>query len=130
MPQIDYFKHVKDAVSYNAGEIIFKVGDPDDLLYAVQEGEVDIYFNGAVIETVSVGGIMGEKSIIDDSPHTTTAIARTDCKIVKVDEQRFLFLVQETPTFATQVMRVMARRTREMMLRAIGQEPIKEAPTV
>jgi CRP-like cAMP-binding protein len=26
-----------------------------------------------------------------------SAIAKTDCRIVAVDEQRFLFLVQQTP---------------------------------
>jgi CRP-like cAMP-binding protein len=38
---------------------------------------------------------------------------------VHVNEQKFLFLVHETPTFALHVMRVMADRTRDMMMRAI-----------
>jgi hypothetical protein len=34
--------------------------------------------------------------------------------VVAIDEKRFQFLVQETPFFAIQVMRIMARRLRHM----------------
>ncbi len=40
------------------------------------------------------------------------AAATTDCQFVVVDEKRFRLLVQQTPFFATQVMRVMAERLR------------------
>jgi CRP-like cAMP-binding protein len=113
---INYFHNVKEFDAYITGETIFKVGDPDKVLYAVLEGEVEILFNGQVLEVVGEGGIMGEKSLVDDNPHTTTAIARTDCKIARVDERQFMFLVQETPMFAIHVMRVMAQRTRDIMM--------------
>jgi CRP-like cAMP-binding protein len=113
---INYFHNVKEFDAYMTGETIFKVGDPDKVLYAVLEGEVEILFNGQVLEVVGEGGIMGEKSLVDDNPHTTTAIARTDCKIARVDERQFMFLVQETPMFAIHVMRVMAQRTRDIMM--------------
>jgi CRP-like cAMP-binding protein len=115
---VDYFRRSKDTVSYQAGQIIFEAGQRDTRMYAVQHGEVDILFNGQVMETVGVDGIFGEKSLLDDQPHTTTAVAKTDCVIVPVDEHRFLFLVHETPTFALQVMRVMAERLRNLTMRA------------
>lgn len=114
MTTIDYFKNPGETVPYIAGQAIFEVGDPDDTMYAVREGQVDIMFNGEVLETVEQGGIFGEKSLIDDTPHTTSAIARTDCIIVPVDEERFLYLVHETPMFALFVMRTMTRRTRRI----------------
>jgi CRP-like cAMP-binding protein len=114
-PVVSHFRNAENTVAYTAGDMIFSAGDPDDKMYAVKSGKVDIMFNGSVFETVGEGGILGEKSILDDTPHTTTAIARTDCEIVPVDEHHFLFLVHETPTFALQVMRIMANRTRKMM---------------
>ena len=120
MAVVDHFKNATDATLYPAGTVIYEVGDPDNVMYAVQAGEVDILFNGQVLETVGPGGILGEKSLIDDNPHTTSAIAKTDARIVLVPEDRFLFLVHETPTFAIQVMRVMASRTRAIMMRTLG----------
>jgi CRP-like cAMP-binding protein len=51
-------------------------------------------------------------ALIDNSPRSATAIAKTDCKVVPLDQRRFQFLVQETPFFALQVMTIMATRLR------------------
>lgn len=115
---VDFFRKSTDTVSYSAGDTIYSSGKDDTVMYAIQSGEVEIYFNGQVIETVKADGIFGEKSLLDRMPHTTTAVAKTDCILVPVDETKFLFLVHETPTFALQVMRVMASRIREMMMKA------------
>ena len=112
---IPYFKDTDEYTAYAPNETIFTVGAPDDVLYYVIEGEVELQFAGKTLETVTEGGIFGEKSLIDDNPHTTSAIAKTSCKIARVDEQKFLFLVHETPTFALTVMRTMAQRTRHIM---------------
>jgi CRP-like cAMP-binding protein len=66
------------------------------------------------VETVGEGGIIGEMGLIDRGPRSATAIAKTDCKLVPLNEQRFTFMVQETPNFALQVMRIMADRLRRM----------------
>jgi CRP/FNR family cyclic AMP-dependent transcriptional regulator len=39
-------------------------------------------------------------------------VARTDVKLVAVSEKQFLFLISNTPHFALNVIRVMARRLR------------------
>lgn len=112
---LEHFLNSSDYKEYAAGQVIFRVGDPDSVMYGVKAGEIEIFFNDRLLETVGPGGILGEKSLVDDYPHTTTAIAKTDCQLVLVDEDKFLFLVHETPTFAIKVMRIMAARTRAVM---------------
>lgn len=112
---INLFRSEKDAVSYAAGQTIFSMGDPGDVMYAVQEGEVEIYFNQHLIDTHGPGGIFGEMALIDAGPRSATAIARSDCKVVPITPQRFEFLVQQTPRFAVNVMKVMAERLRKRM---------------
>ena len=41
-----------------------------------------------------------------------TAVAATTAKLVTVDRSQFTFLVQEHPTFALEVMKIMAERLR------------------
>jgi CRP-like cAMP-binding protein len=108
------FEHASDARPVAAGTTIFNAGDERDYMYAVLEGEVDIAVNGRVVETVESGGIFGEMALIDKDRRTATAVARTDAKIVAVDERRFLFLIQQTPNFALHVMRVLSERLRRM----------------
>jgi CRP/FNR family transcriptional regulator, cyclic AMP receptor protein len=41
-------------------------------------------------------------------------VAKTDARVVAIDERRFLFLVQQTPNFALHLMRVLSERLRRM----------------
>ncbi len=111
---VSLFRNATDCESFSAGQLIFQEGQSGDVMYAVTEGEVDIRIHDKVIETVGPGGILGEMALIDTKPRSATAIARTDCKLVPINEKRFAFLVQQTPHFAVQVMRVMADRLRRM----------------
>jgi CRP/FNR family cyclic AMP-dependent transcriptional regulator len=108
------FRNSTDVKTFTAGEVIFKQGQIGDFMYVVQEGEVDILIGSKVIETVEPGGLLGELALIDNRPRAATAIARTDCKVVPIDETRFEFMVQQTPAFAVRVMEVMAERLRYM----------------
>jgi CRP/FNR family transcriptional regulator, cyclic AMP receptor protein len=54
----------------------------------------------------------GEMAIVDSSPRSATVVAVTDTKLAVIDRRMFLFLVQETPMFALQVMSNMAERLR------------------
>ena len=51
-------------------------------------------------------------AIVDSSPRSGTVVAVTDTKLAVIDRGRFLFLVQETPMFALQVMSSIAERLR------------------
>jgi CRP/FNR family transcriptional regulator, cyclic AMP receptor protein len=53
-------------------------------------------------------------ALIDTAPRSATAVAASDVKLVPVTEKQFLFLISNTPHFALNVMRIMARRLRAM----------------
>ncbi len=104
----------REAASYTPGQSIFREGQPGDHMYVVLEGEVDLLINGQLVETLGEGGVLGEMALLDASPRTASAVARTACKVVPVTQKRFNLLVQHTPDFALQIMRVMAGRLRTM----------------
>lgn len=107
-------QHTSNYILFAAGQTIFKQGDVGDFMYVIQEGEVEILLHEKVVETVEQGGILGELALIDNRPRAATAIARTDCKIVPINQENFSYMVQETPYFAIHVMEVMAERLRYM----------------
>jgi CRP-like cAMP-binding protein len=98
--------------TFSNGETIFEEGDHAEKMFVVIEGQAEILFDGRVIETVEPGGAFGELALIDNSPRSASAVAKTDCKLVPVDRRRFLFLVKEHPSFAVEIMGIMAKRLR------------------
>ncbi len=115
MATVDTFKYAKEAQSFSAGAVIFNEGESGDMMYVVQEGELEVSYRGKVIETVGAGGIVGEMALVDRSPRSATVVAKTDCKLVTLDETGFKVHVSYTPFFAVQVMRVMVERLRRML---------------
>ena len=117
-PGVPVSRFADDLEGFSTGQHIFTAGQPGDTMYVVKEGEVEVVVNGKVVDTLGPGGILGEMALIDKQPRSATAVAKTDCKLVSVNEQRFQRLVQQTPHFAIQVMRVMAQRLRQMNTQA------------
>lgn len=114
MSKITLFRRDENPAEFKQGETIFKEGDDANVMYAVIEGSVALYHNNALINTLEADEIFGEMALCDNSPRSASAVAATDCKLSVVDQQRFEFLVQQTPHFAVQVMSIMAARLRDM----------------
>ena len=109
---VDILRHTDEAARFAAGDVIFRMGEPGDVMYVVKSGKVDIVSCGALIDTVGPGGIIGEMALIGGEPRSATALARTDCVLTPIDERRFESLVQQAPYFAVMVMRVLVDRLR------------------
>jgi CRP-like cAMP-binding protein len=115
MATVDLF-HAENAelVSFRAGQEIFREGAPGELMYVVRQGEVALRVKGKLVETLGPGGVLGEMALIEHAPRTATATANSDCTLVPIAEKRFMFMVQQTPHFALQIMKIMAERLRRM----------------
>ncbi|MFI5041789.1 MAG: cyclic nucleotide-binding domain-containing protein [Acidimicrobiales bacterium] len=113
MARITILQNSRDGVYYAAGQVIFEQGDVAKEMFVIQDGEVEILVDGEAVDVLDAGQAFGEMALVDRKPRSGTARARTDCRVVPVDERRFLFMVQETPNFALQVMGLMADRLRK-----------------
>jgi|SRR6516165_8290708 CRP-like cAMP-binding protein len=112
------WRNAREVVKVDAGECVFGQGDPGDVMYAVVEGRVDIALDGKFVESVGEGGIFGELALVEDGPRNATATAALASRLARVDREHFIFLVHEHPTFALQVMSVLAARLRRANARA------------
>lgn len=112
MIPIEIFSHNTARIKIQAGEALFQEGDEGNQMFVLETGTADVLVHGRVVETLEHGSIVGEMGLVSPGPHSASVIARTDCEFVAVDEKRFQFLVQQTPYFAIQVMRMMAERLR------------------
>ena len=112
----ELFANNPDIVRIAAGQPLFSEGDDGHRMFVLATGTAEVIVNNRVVEQLQHGNIVGEMGIVSPGPRSATVVATNDCEFVAIDEKRFNYLVQQTPFFATQVMRVMAER-----LRAVNQ---------
>jgi CRP/FNR family cyclic AMP-dependent transcriptional regulator len=104
-----------ETLTLKPGEILFREGDNAHAMYVVKQGTLRILSGSAILETVRVGGLVGEMAIIEaHMPRSATVIAGTYCELVEIDVPRFLSLVANIPAFSITVLRVISRRLRVM----------------
>lgn len=101
-------------LSYRGGQTIIAEGASATEMYVVRSGRVSIKVHEKMIEEVGPGGIFGEMALIAESGRGAAVVAVEDCVVIPVDQRLFLILVQDTPNFALNVLRVLSRRLRNM----------------
>lgn len=112
---IEMLSKARDTQSAKAGTTILEEGATGKLMYVIKSGKVEVRHAGKVLDTLDDGDIFGEISLLEENYlRSASAVALTDCELVPIDQKRFEFLVQQTPFFAVELMRIMADRLLRM----------------
>ena len=106
------FRNAKTFEEVPAGTPVFEAGAGGTQMFGIVDGQVEVRLPGGAVRRLGPGDTFGEMAIVDSSPRSATVVAVTDTKLAVIDRRMFLFLVQETPMFALQVMSSMAERLR------------------
>jgi CRP-like cAMP-binding protein len=112
MDLLELFRHQIDFQVVPAGQVLFKEGEHAEFMYVLLSGTAEIIVRNRVLETAAAGAIVGEMAMIDESVRSATVIAKTDCKFLPIERERFNFFIQKKPEFAQHVMRVLVDRLR------------------
>lgn len=73
-------------VSFDAGKIVVREGDPGEALYLLRKGEVEVFTlrDGERIHlaTLGPGACFGEVALLSGRPRTATVVAKEDCTLL------------------------------------------------
>src|SRR5690349_14525885 len=89
-------------------------------MYFLVEGEISIVAKGKQIGSTKPGEIFGEMATISDSPRSASAIAKTDCRVISLDDKGFSAALERQPEFALMMLGTMILRLRAMIARLSG----------
>ncbi len=101
-------------VRFNEGAKIMVEGRPGLSMYIVLEGKVAVTINRRIVEKLSTGGVFGEMALVDQSPRTASAMARSDCALLAINREALIALVKSDPAIGMAMMRAVAARVRYM----------------
>lgn len=137
---LDFFKAAGRPEKLPAGATIFKENEKAqpllfrrDKMYLLVDGEVELLAKKKVIGSVPRGSIFGEMASITHMPRTATAVAKTACRVIALDDRQFEAGLRKKPGFALMLMSMMIGRLRETIARLSssqelsGPQALKEA---
>lgn len=104
--------------TYANGEIVVRQGDPGDCMFAVQKGRLEVTRHGVGADVrvafLEEGEIFGEMSIFEHETRSATVRAVGEARVLTIDKKTFLRRVQEDPSLAFNLVRMMSRRIRRL----------------
>jgi CRP-like cAMP-binding protein len=94
--------HGAEHVEYKEKQTIFREGCMAKFYYQVIEGFVELNTQNDegrefTHNILSSGQCLGESFLFNEKPYPMTAIAQTDCKIIKLHKTAFLDLLRQNP---------------------------------
>src|SRR5690242_17114531 len=92
-------------------------------MYLLLDGEVGIFAREKPVGTIHPGQIFGEMASIDQGPRTGTALARSACRVIALDDRQLRAALGRYPEFALMLMSVMISRLRESIGRMGAESP-------
>ncbi|UPM50301.1 MULTISPECIES: Crp/Fnr family transcriptional regulator [unclassified Synechococcus] len=99
-----------------AGGSIFASGETGDCMFGVLEGTVELTWNDEVgHEVIKAGDVFGAGALVTaEHRRYGNAKAVSDCKLLKMNREKFLFAVQESPMFAIELLGSIDQRLRQL----------------
>jgi CRP-like cAMP-binding protein len=109
-------------VRLSRGQVLFREGDPADVLYVISSGKIKFARRAggreSLLAVLGPGEMFGELSLLDPGPRTTTATAVVDACVFALGERELRAWIDGHPAMALALLRHVAgrlRRTQEMV---------------
>jgi CRP/FNR family cyclic AMP-dependent transcriptional regulator len=108
---------VKFIRTYHKGEIVFEEGSPGQEMYVIASGAVTVTTvkqgHETFLSRLEAGEFFGEMSLVDAAPRSATVTVDVEgTRLIELDLDRFLFLVQQQPVFVLAIMHALCDRIR------------------
>jgi CRP/FNR family transcriptional regulator, cyclic AMP receptor protein len=102
------------ARDYEAGEVLFREGDPGDFMYVVQAGEVEIRRrvgdHERVLAVLPDGEFFGEMALINQRPRSATAVVLRPSRLLVIEGRTFEAMLRGKTEIAVRMIKTLASR--------------------
>src|SRR5690606_31784771 len=104
-------------VGLRRGETLFHEGDPGDRLYLVIEGKIKLGHRSSdgrenLLAILGPGELLGELTLFEPGERTATATAVATSRLLELQHDPFMHLIDTRPELAKHMLRALAHRLR------------------
>lgn len=105
------------SVRYAANQMIYFQDSQADCFYYLKSGEVRTFISSEdgtekVLTIYRKGNLFGEAAFFDEMPRVSSAVAATECDIVRIDRQMATQEISQNPELALALLKYLARTVR------------------
>jgi len=115
---------------YHSGQIVFREGEPGDVMYLVERGSVRIWRGTAddplEIGVIPQGGVFGEMAIFDGKPRMASASAAEETVLVQINGDKVRAALHKADPIIPKLIQVILDSARNL---AQQLEEAKRPPT-
>lgn len=100
--------------TYTSGEVVFRQGEPGDLLYVILSGKVQVDAAGVPLAELTAGQCFGEMAVLDAEPRSATITTLTDTTCLVLSTAQLTAIIQQSPAIAFALLKVLGQRLRRL----------------
>jgi len=103
---------------YDSGEVLFHQGNPGVGMYIIQEGTIEIVYEPTddTLAELSDGDFFGELALLNETPRSATAVARTESVLYGLFRPDLLGLVRRDPSLGVEILLRMSQVISERLI--------------
>jgi CRP/FNR family transcriptional regulator, cyclic AMP receptor protein len=106
---VEWMSAVGQRQRHEAGSVLIRQGEPVEALIFVLDGQVSVTVDGVgEIARLGSGEILGEMSLVDESPPSATVTVVQPTQILAIEKQRLVARLDSDTAFAARFYRAIA----------------------
>jgi NADH dehydrogenase len=118
---------------YEAGDYIFRQGDPASCFYIIEKGEVEVIKENGKTEVVAVlgqGSYFGEMALLNDNPRNASVRAKSSIEVIVMGRKIFKEISNSLGPLNHALIQSINRRTADVQNNDLGNPRISKAELV
>ena len=104
--------------TFEPGDIIMREGEMGDTMYLIWSGRVAVvrgsFSSPLIVFQRRPGESVGEMALIEKKPRIASIVALDYCRLLRLNQEGFDWLVAQNPRFSKAVMAMLSRRLRSL----------------
>ena len=107
---------MSEQLELKPGDYLIREGEIGDSMYIVVTGKFQIRKKAGDAEVVlaerGAGEVIGEMAVVDQAPRSASVIALTNARVMRIDQEMFMALLDWSPSSARAILKTFGQRLR------------------